>query len=89
MTSTQVGIREFRENLTSYLFASKPVTITRHGEAVGIYVPMRQRPSKEAVQAFWRKGEEVSAMLAAAGVTEEDIIADFEAMRRKKRQAKS
>jgi antitoxin (DNA-binding transcriptional repressor) of toxin-antitoxin stability system len=89
MESTSVGIREFRENLTSYLFASRPVKITRHGETVGLYVPMRKRPSKEALETYLRNSQEVLDMLDASGVTEEELIADFEELRRKEREAKS
>lgn len=44
MQAQKVGIREFRERLTTYLEASGPVAITRHGDTVGYYIPAR--PSK-------------------------------------------
>jgi hypothetical protein len=36
METTKVGIREFRDNLSTYLLESDvPVAITRHGDTVG------------------------------------------------------
>ena len=35
MLPTKVGIREFRENLASYLKSQTPVAITRHGTTIG------------------------------------------------------
>ena len=35
MQATKVGIREFRENLASYLDSKTPVAITRHGATIG------------------------------------------------------
>ena len=46
MQTQKVGIREFRERLATFLEASGPVAITRHGETVGYYIPAR--PSKDA-----------------------------------------
>ena len=81
MSTTKVGIREFRENLSSYLEAEKPVAITRHGATIGVYVPTRPRPSKETLEALRVAGEKMDAAIAAAGTSEEELIADFEELR--------
>ena len=40
----QSRIREFREKLTSYVFKSETaVAITRHGETIGYYIPVRHK----------------------------------------------
>lgn len=52
MQSTKVGIREFRENLSSYLESNPPVAITRHGATIGIYVPTKPGPSQADVEAL-------------------------------------
>jgi prevent-host-death family protein len=88
MQNVRVGIREFRENLSDYLLASKPVTITRHGEPIGFFVPVRRRPTKAEIEAFRESGRKVQEMLNAAGITEDDVIADLEEMDRQ-RKAKS
>ena len=87
VSTTKVGIREFRENLSSYLEAEKPVAITRHGATIGVYVP-RPRPSKETLEAYRVAGEKMQAAMAAAGTSEEELMADFEELRRQKREGK-
>ena len=83
-----VGIREFREKLSSYLESSTPVAITRHGETVGFYLPARKKDKEAAVEAFRIAGERFHAAIAAAGVTEEELLADFEEYRREALKAK-
>ena len=39
MKMKSIGIREFREKLSSFLESSTPVAITRHGETVGFCIP--------------------------------------------------
>jgi hypothetical protein len=52
MQSAKVGIREFRENLSSYLESPSPVAITRHGATIGIYVPTKPKPSQADLGLF-------------------------------------
>lgn len=76
-----VGIREFRAALAEYIDADTPVTVTRHGLAVGLFVPLR-RPSAEDLQrlkdatAYFRK------TMPLTEVEVEDMVADFDALRR-------
>lgn len=83
METQRVGIREFRENLASYLESQTPVAITRHGATIGIYVPTPRKPSQEDLDALRAAGERMQALLAAAGTTEDEIVAEFKKARRK------
>ncbi len=47
--ATSVGLREFRAAIAEYIDADRPVTVTRHGQTVGLFVPPR-RPSAEDFQ---------------------------------------
>jgi hypothetical protein len=85
MQATKVGIREFRENLSSYLESKKPVAITRHGATIGIYVPTKPKPSQADLDAFRLAGEKVQQMLEAAGITEDEMVEEFKKLRREKR----
>lgn len=87
MQTTKVGIREFRENLSSYLESKAPVAITRHGETIGIYVPTKPKPSQADLEALRIAGEKMQELIAAAGTSEDEILADFR-KRRKERQAR-
>ena len=88
MQSAKVGIREFRENLASYIESSTPVAITRHGETVGFYVPARRKRQQADLDALRKAGEQLHALIAAAGVSEDDLIADFKKARRGARTGK-
>ena len=83
-----VGIREFREKLSSFLESTTPVAITRHGETVGFYLPARLKRSEADLGALRRAGEQLDALIAAAGATEDELMEDFKQLRRQARQAK-
>ena len=36
-----VGVREFRQDLADYIDGDEPVTVTRHGRRVGVFIPTR------------------------------------------------
>ena len=78
----EVGIREFRENLASYIESSTPVAITRHGETVGFYIPARRKREQADLEALCKAGEQLDAMIAAAGTTEDELVEDFKEARR-------
>jgi antitoxin (DNA-binding transcriptional repressor) of toxin-antitoxin stability system len=85
MQTTKVGIREFRENLADYLESKTPVAITRHGSTIGIYVPTKPKPSQADLEALRVAGERMQELIAAAGTTEDEIVADFNKARRAQR----
>ena len=89
MQTQKVGIREFRERLAQFLEASGPVAITRHGETVGYYIPAR--PSKDVAQlaALRKAAEQLDALVAAKGVTEDELVNEFKEARRRRRKARS
>lgn len=89
METAKIGIREFRENLANYLDSKTPVAITRHGATIGIYVPTKPKPSQADQEALRIAGEKMQQMIAAAGTSEDEIIADFKKLRRKRRSQKS
>ena len=76
-----VGIREFRAALSEYIDADTPVTITRHGQAVGLFVPLR-RPSAEALQRLHDAKAKVQETMPLTEEEVEAMVADFDALRR-------
>jgi antitoxin (DNA-binding transcriptional repressor) of toxin-antitoxin stability system len=88
MRATKVGIREFRERLSSYLESKTPVAITRHGATVGVYVPTKPKPSQADLEALRVAGEKMQELIAAAGTTEEEIMEDLKKLRRERRMQK-
>jgi antitoxin (DNA-binding transcriptional repressor) of toxin-antitoxin stability system len=89
MHTNKVGIREFRENLATYLESASPVAITRHGATIGIFVPTKPKPTEADLQAFRIAGEKMRELIAAAGTTEDELLADFKKLRRERRLKKS
>ena len=81
MTATKVGIREFRENLSSYLESRTPVAITRHGATIGIYLPTSPKPTRADLDALLVAGEKLDALIAAAGTNEEELMEEVKKLR--------
>jgi len=89
MGATRVGIREFRENLASYLESKTPVAVTRHGATIGIYVPTRPKPRQEDLEALRAAGERLQILIEAAGATEDELVEEFKRLPRERRKKKA
>ena len=86
METVRVGMREFRTNLAQYLLeAETPIAITRHGETVGFFIPVRPQRTAADRAALKDAAERFDRLLADAGVTEEELVADFKAWRAQQR----
>jgi antitoxin (DNA-binding transcriptional repressor) of toxin-antitoxin stability system len=84
MATATVGIREFRDKLSTYLLDSEaPVTITRHGDAVGLYIPIRRKRTAAERLAFDEAAAIWQKQLDASGFTEDDFLADFKKWRKR------
>jgi hypothetical protein len=84
MRPVKVGIREFREKLTTYLLESdKPVAITRHGDTVGYYIPARQSGREADIEALRQAASRLDKMLAAHRIDEDEIVREFQQRRRR------
>ena len=87
MATTKVGIREFRENLATYLLETdETVAITRHGDTVGYYIPARRKRTETENAALKEIAYRLQQEMAAAGVTEDEIVQDFKRWRRSERK---
>ena len=87
METLRVGIREFREKPASYLLESdKPLAITRHGDTVGYYLPARRKRSEAERSALRQAAARLQEMLAAEGLTEDEMIAAFKRWRAGRRK---
>jgi antitoxin (DNA-binding transcriptional repressor) of toxin-antitoxin stability system len=80
METPSVGIREFRASLADYIETDAPVTITRHGQAVGLFVPLR-RPSAEDLQRIQAAAAEVRRAMPLSEAEVDEIVAEFDALR--------
>ncbi len=87
MEPVKVGIREFRENLASYLLKSAtPVAITRHGDTIGYFIPARRSRSRPDWQAVEVATRQLAAILTEKGISEKELLQDYERLRSAKRK---
>lgn len=86
MELQSIGVREFRTHLHKYTRQSRdPIVITAHGEAIGYYIPAKPTPQAEDFAALQEAARKIAALLAAAGVDADEIIADFQEARTRDR----
>jgi antitoxin (DNA-binding transcriptional repressor) of toxin-antitoxin stability system len=76
-----VGIREFRATLAEYIDADTPVTVTRHGQTVGLFVPLR-RPSADDLLRLKAATANFRKAMPLTDDEVEELVADFDALRR-------
>ena len=87
MEAVKVGIREFREKLARYLLESEaPVAITRHGDTIGYYIPARRKRAETERAALKEAASRLQQVLAAEGISKEEVLADFKRWRTGKKK---
>jgi PHD/YefM family antitoxin component YafN of YafNO toxin-antitoxin module len=87
METQKVGIREFRDNLATYLLESdKAFAITRHGDTIGYYLPARRKRSEAERAALETAATRLHEAMDAKGITEDEIIEDFKRWRKEGRK---
>lgn len=84
--SVTVGVREFRQCLADYIDQAEPVTVTRHGHTVGLFIPVH-RDRKAEIAAYSEAARKASALLAQIGMSEDEVVAEFDAARRAQQRA--
>ncbi len=67
-----VGVREFRNNASTYLSGSETIAVNRHGKVIGFYIPL-DRDEDEVRRAVARLGAAVGQVLQEAGMAEEEL----------------
>jgi antitoxin (DNA-binding transcriptional repressor) of toxin-antitoxin stability system len=88
METEKIGVREFRENLADYLERGRPLAITRHGETLGFFIPTQKRSRKAEIEAMRAAAEELDAMIAAWGASEDELMREYKEIQRAGRQKK-
>ena len=88
METEKIGIREFRENLASYLEGGKTIAITRHGETLGFFIPAQKKSRKAEVEAMRAAARELDAMIADWGSSEDELMREYKQIQRESREKK-
>src|ERR1700756_3711375 len=84
VATIKVGVREFRERIASFLESDTPVAVTRRGETLGVYVPTPRKHPKTAEPSELRAAADCIAK-ALADVDEEELVAEFKELRRRRK----
>lgn len=84
MDMQKIGIREFRAELAGYVATATPVAITRHGETVGYFIPTRRTVAGDAeIEALKAAANLLDKLLAEKGVSEDALLEDYKATRKR------
>ena len=81
-------VKEFRDKATKALKSKEPLIIMRRGEVAGIFfpVPLETIPFEFKKELFVTLTESIKERLEAKGVTEEEVLEDFEKFRKTRRR---
>ena len=83
-------VREFRDQATGLLRSRTPILVTRRGRLAGIFFPRPEAtlPVELKRELFAMLSADVARQLKRRKVSEEDVLDDFEASRKKHRAAR-
>lgn len=84
--SLTVGVREFRQGLADYIDGDEPVTVTRHGRRIGVFIPTRS-DREETIAAYQAATERLRALMVEQGIEEDEVVAEFDTARKARRAA--
>lgn len=79
-----LSIKEFKDSASKALKSKEPLLITRRGEVAGIFIPapLESIPLEFKKDIFAALSEFIKENLKAKGVSEEEILEDFERHRK-------
>jgi hypothetical protein len=85
-----VGVREFRDEATAMFRSKEPIVVLRRGRIAGLFFPYPAEtlPVEFKRELFVTLTDQISRRLRAAGLTEEEILEDFERFRHEHRTAR-
>ncbi|MGK7885681.1 MAG: prevent-host-death family protein [Crocosphaera sp.] len=79
-----VGMGEFRTHLDRYTQENQePIALTSHGETIGYYIPAQAQLHKKDIESLRKAVNKLNKMLAEKGLSEEDIVKDFQLLSQK------
>src|SRR5437763_6188954 len=83
-------VREFRDNATGLLRSKDPILVTRRGRLAGVFFPSPEAslPIELKRELFTVLSSEIARQVKKRGLREEDIVADFQSWRKRKRETR-
>lgn len=78
MSIKHVGVRELRGDLAEKLKGSEPIVIERHGQVLGIYLPV-QPVNREKVEAAFNEFQAaLEEVMRQTGMTREELADELD-----------
>ncbi len=77
MSVKHVGVRELRGDLAEKLKGSEPIIIERHGQVLGIYVPVQQVDRAKVAEALEQFHAIIERVLRESDITREELVDAF------------
>lgn len=81
-----VTVRDFRDRASEMFRSEDVILVTREGRPAGFFLPWEAPELPEDVrrEVFLRLTDQIAAQREARGVTEEEVLSDFAASRRRR-----
>ncbi len=81
-----VSVRDFRDKASEMFRSEDVILVTRDGAPAGFFLPWEtpELPVEVRREVFQRLSEQIGAKLEADGVTEQEVLDDFAADRRRR-----
>ncbi len=77
-----IGVREFTEQLAEHVTSTNPLAITRHGMTIGYYIPAHSPTAETDRGVLEDATRRLHDMLEAQGIDPEELIRDYQTLRR-------
>lgn len=80
-----VSVRDFRDHATEHFRSEEPIIVMRGSQPAGVFIPWDESllPLQDMQRLLYTQlSKQMQEHMAALGVTEEEVLADFEAYRR-------
>jgi len=83
-------VREFRDNATGLLKSKDPILVTRGGRLAGVFFPRPEStlPIELKRELFDVLSADLARQLKKRGLSEDDVLSDFEARRKNRRETR-
>lgn len=72
-----IGVREFKDHANGLINANEPLVIERHGQPVGVYLPLPRVDKAAAAEAAARLDATLAAIRERLGLSEDELVAAF------------
>ena len=82
MSVKHVGVRELRGDLAEKLKGSEPIIIERHGQVLGIYLPVQPVDREKVEAAFNDFQAALEEVLRQTGMTREELADELDLTRK-------